>query len=124
MSNSWPDGPRDWSPRMTQALKDLEKVRSVIPKELIVEHAGLFVTGQTYDLETPGGKLARVALSVKIGETFDRIWLYSNGHLYVGMEIMMLLNGHLKGFEHLSGRWPWPGAYGPPDPQDPLGRHT
>jgi len=111
---------------MAQALKDIEKLRSAIPSELIVERGDLFETNRIFE---SSGELTKVALIVKVGEKvgeddFDRVWLYASGRIFVGPWINHLLNGYLVGYEHLAGRWPWPGAYGPPDPQDPLGRYT
>jgi hypothetical protein len=106
---------------MKQAAQDCERLRSAIPSELVVDKGELFNTGDTIYLK---GKSSRLVLIVKMGEKFDRIWLYSDGSLAVGIHIHALLNGQIDGFEYLAGRWPWPGAYGPPDPQDPLGRHS
>lgn len=124
---AWPDGPREWSPRMKQALEDIKKLRSAIPPELIVERGNLFETGGTF-MSSIDNELTRVALVVKVGQRmvdeFDRVWLHASGRIFVGPWIHHLLNGYLEGYEHLAGRWPWPGAYGPPDPKDPLGRYT
>lgn len=116
MISVWPDSPRDWSPRMEQALKDLETLRATIPPELLVDRADLFTVGHTFKLPGDGEEVAmRVALIVKVGEArSDRVWLYSDGKLGIGVGIVTLLQGGVEGYEHLEGRWPWPGAYGPP----------
>jgi hypothetical protein len=121
----FPEGPREWSPRMKVALGAVEKIRSLIPPELLVDRSSMYEVGQTYHVNTSFGKLAKVMLIMKAGEYTNQVWLYSGGHLYVGIEVVMLLRGELKGFEQLVGRWPWPGDYGPPtNYKDSLGRYT
>lgn len=105
VTNFWPEGPRDWCPRMNRAFKDFDKICAVIPPELITAKL-MFWSG--------GDAVATIA--VKVGKkkpVLDQVWLRFDGRLVIGRLIMKLLQGQIEGFEYLAGRWPWPGEEGP-----------
>lgn len=133
MTKTWPDGPREWSPRLAQALRDVEKLRQLIPPSLIVEEHEHWKVGGIVPIEENGVKsLCKFALLVKLPQPFNLeglvppwkgiiedlgiVWLYSDGFVYVDRQIYYLLTGQIKGYEHLAGRWPWENFWGPPDP--------
>lgn len=110
MTNSWtekvdPFNPRDWCPRVSRAIKDLEKIRAAIPPELLLERGNLWRVGD---------RLTTMVVRIGKGTEIDLVHLYFDGKLFIGREIRKLLQGEIQGFEDLAGRWPWPGADGPP----------
>lgn len=133
---SWPEGPRDWSPRLAQALREVEKLRPLIPAELIVEKLGYWNTGTvipcnyngvsllskiTIIVKIPWGNTKKIDLSPSYKGPFEEkgvVHVYSDGFVHVDIEIYYLLTGQIKGYEYLAGRWPWADIWGPPDPTE------
>lgn len=125
MNDFWPEGPRDWSPRQTSAWKHLETLKAAIPPEMLVEEGGGYKVGQHLELVAKAeSRSARIGLIVKIGDAHENVWICSDGLVFVDLGITMLLCGNNSSYPHLAGRWPWPGSYGPPRHEDPLGRHS
>lgn len=132
----WPEGPRDWSPRLSKALRKADVLRTLIPSELIVEVdpngsreitgnprklGRLIVNGTSANLsETYAhipGVLGKVAFLVMLDkpearalEGLSMVWILSNGHLAMGRGIVSLLEGKIPGYEHLAGQWPFEGS--------------
>lgn len=134
--SEWPNGPRDWSPRLAQAMREVAKLRPLIPAELIAEKLGFWNTGTVIPLRYNGEDLlSMIDLLVKVPflntdisklrptyngavQEIGIVHIYSDGFVHVDLEIYYLLTGQIKGYEHLAGRWPWEDCWGPPDPRE------
>ena len=134
--SEWPEGPRDWSPRLAQALREVEKLRPLIPAHLIVEQAGYYRVGNVIPVKynnvdllckhfmlvaVPYGKVDRAKLSPTCNDPFQDVGIvhvYSDGFVHIDIEIYYLLTGQIGGYEHLKGSWPWADFWGPPDPTE------
>lgn len=121
MEACWPEGPRDWSPRITWALREAARLRTMLPQDLLTEEEGFWETGKTYLVAADGNlMLATIAVMIqplsRLQHHPDRVWVYPNGFVYVDEAIYRLLTGKIEGYEAFKGRWPWPSPYGPPHP--------
>jgi hypothetical protein len=114
----WPDGPREWSPRMNKSLKCIDAIKRAVPPELVVERWKDWITGETFPVLSRKAQYGKVVLMLHFTRPpfngrLSRVWLYSDGSLVVGRLTWMLLNGKMLGYEHLKGRWPWQESEGP-----------
>lgn len=109
----FPDqGPREWTPRVEKAFKQVEWLRALIPPELIVEF-----TEPLKIWNSLTGHMGDEALRVHFRQRedwCDHVWVHIDGHVTVERGIYDLLNGEVPGFEHLAGRWN--GVWPPPKP--------
>lgn len=118
-------GPREWSPRQRIAEKHVVALKAVIPPEMLVEEgAGHHVGDQVYLASLTDQRSAKIALIVRIDNTYEHVHVCSTGRIFIDHGIRMLLSGLNIHYPHLAGRWPWPDNLGPPNPDDPLGRYS
>lgn len=106
MISAWPEGPREWSPRMKFCLRVIEKIRRTLPAKLFVEESRWLKVGEvrSYTAFKEGVKesqTAKVVLLVKLNETVEDVSITSNGRISMGVMIAQLLNGHIRGYEYL-----------------------
>lgn len=106
-------GPREWTPRVADAVLKAEFLRSLIPSELLVE-----MNEPAYRItDSLTGKQCALILKIHARkwkkswapneETWieDNVWITEEGTLITEAGIRDLLSGKIKGYEHLSGRW-------------------
>ena len=111
----FPDGPRDWSPRMDWPLRMIERIRAVIPKEMLIEEGAVlnpygFMThevGQIYNYAhfEDGVKVRsqnyKVMFLVKFKQEVEEVCLGDKGAITLGVSVSQLLDGLLPGYEYM-----------------------
>ena len=117
--DSFPDGPRDWCPRMEWSRDMIERIRAVIPKEMLVESGYVRiggengfpsrVVGQVYSylkvLEGPLGlksETCKVMFLVKFTHDVEDVSLGKNGSIHLGVGVSQLLEGLRPGYEYMA----------------------
>lgn len=106
----FPDqGPREWTPRVKRTLLEVERLRALIPPELIKE-----IDPPEFIHSSLTGRIGKLVLKVQFRKWSDNVWVYNDGGISVETGIRDLLTGKVAGWEHLAGRWD--GVWPPPKP--------
>lgn len=112
----FPDqGPREWTPRVEKAFKQVEWLRALIPPEFVVHLSESEEPRKIWNSLT--GHVGDEALRVQFRprkDWCDHVWVHIDGHVTVERGIYDLLRGEVPGLEHLAGRWD--GVWPPPKP--------
>lgn len=119
-SDDYPYGPRDWSPRMDFAIRMIERIRKVIPKELLIEEGFVHMEGgfasrvvdNVYSYNVKHNEVfvherQKVMFLVKLGKTVEEVCLTSRGGISMGTMVIQLLDGILPGYEYLGEKNPF-----------------
>lgn len=115
-------GPRDWTPRVMKAARQLEILKSLIPAEL-QKH----IEEVSFSWDSLTGQEAILVLMVQARKwnlpwapkqwqwLIDKAWISEQGRIITECGIKDLLSGTIEGYEHLAGRWEkWMDAIGEP----------
>lgn len=119
-------GPRDWSPRLDWSTRMIERIRKALPKELLIEEGSVRME-EGFNSPVVGGVYShniyrngvfvperhKVMFLVKFGNTVEEVCLTDDGAISMGTMVTQLLDGLIKGYEHLGAKNP----FRTPEPQ-------
>jgi len=97
---------------MEWCIRMIERIRAAIPKELLIEEGfarghGGFASPAVGHMVVHSDVCYKIKFLVKLGDTVEPVGLGENGSVMVGVMVSQLLDGLIKGYEHLGEKNPF-----------------